>query len=150
MRSTLPIVIVSVLVVGAAAAKTPSDPKTGGIVLEQAWVRPAPAGVGASVAYGVIRNTGRKPDALVSVATPAARTAGVHVSVSHAGVMSMEPIASLPLPPGAAVALKPGGLHVMLEGVTRPLKAGETVALTFRFKTAAPLTVRVPVRPTAP
>jgi len=44
--------------------------------------------------------------------------------------MKMRAVDALPLPAGQAVALKPGSYHVMLMGLQRPIKAGETVPLT--------------------
>jgi copper(I)-binding protein len=38
------------------------------------------------------------------------------------------------LPAGKRVELKPGGLHVMLVGLARPLGAGDRVALTFTIE----------------
>jgi hypothetical protein len=44
------------------------------------------------------------------------------------------------------VALAPGGLHVMLIGLTRPLAAGERVPLTLRFERAGAVTVEAEVQ----
>ena len=51
----------------------------------------------------------------------------------------------LPLPAGQAVALAPGGNHLMLLGVQEPLVAGDTVALTLTFATSAPVEVTATV-----
>jgi periplasmic copper chaperone A len=37
---------------------------------------------------------------------------------------------TLPIAPGASAMLEPGGWHLMLFDPARPLKAGDTVALT--------------------
>ena len=63
------------------------------------------------------------------------------------GMMKMaELTAGLPLPAGQAVALAPGGNHLMLIGLTTPLVAGETVPLTFQFASAPTITVQAQVR----
>ena len=47
----------------------------------------------------------------------------------------------LALPPGQAVTLKPGGFHIMLEGLNAPLKRGETIPLHLTFAKSAPVDV---------
>ena len=43
--------------------------------------------------------------------------------------MKMRRVDALPLPAGETVTLEPGGYHVMLLDINRPLKAGEEVGL---------------------
>jgi copper(I)-binding protein len=45
-------------------------------------------------------------------------------------VMRMRPISALVLPRGKPVELKPGGYHVMLMDLKKPLNAGDIVPLT--------------------
>ncbi len=49
---------------------------------------------------------------------------------NEGGVMRMRRVDSLDLPAGKTVVLEPGGYHVMLLDIVRPLKAGERVAVT--------------------
>jgi len=60
-------------------------------------------------------------------------------------VMKMRPIAGIDIPPGQAVTLAPGGLHIMLEGLAKPLKAGQSFPLTLTFDKAGTRTVNVAV-----
>jgi copper(I)-binding protein len=50
--------------------------------------------------------------------------------------MRMREVDAIPVPARGAVTLRPGGLHLMLIGLTRPLAAGETVPVTLRFERA--------------
>ena len=59
--------------------------------------------------------------------------------------MKMRQVDGLDLPAGQAVTLKPGGYHIMLTGLTRPLKEGETVSLTLSFAKAGSREVTAPV-----
>jgi periplasmic copper chaperone A len=53
------------------------------------------------------------------------------------GVMKMRPLADgLTLPPGKSITLAPGGYHIMLMGLTAPLKSGEKVPVTLTFEKA--------------
>jgi copper(I)-binding protein len=58
--------------------------------------------------------------------------------------MQMRPVESLECPPGLT-KIEPGGLHVMLLGLTHPLAAGTAFPLTLRFRDAGSLTVQVVV-----
>jgi copper(I)-binding protein len=44
--------------------------------------------------------------------------------------MGMRDIDSVSIPPGQTVEFKPGALHIMLIGLTRPLKDGDMLPLT--------------------
>ncbi len=44
---------------------------------------------------------------------------------------------------GVAVKSEPGGLHVMLLGLTQPLRAGTEFPLSLRFRDAGVLDVKV-------
>lgn len=52
--------------------------------------------------------------------------------------------------PGGAVALAPGGLHLMLLGLRQPLAEGATLPLTLVFETAGEVTLDLPVLPRQP
>jgi copper(I)-binding protein len=48
--------------------------------------------------------------------------------------------------PGEKVEFAPGGLHVMLMGLKRPLKEGQVFELELLFEVAGRVTVRVTAR----
>ncbi|MCU0274542.1 MAG: copper chaperone PCu(A)C, partial [Acidimicrobiales bacterium] len=64
--------------------------------------------------------------------------------------MTMRPVDGIDLPAGEAVALEPGGLHVMLLDLPAPLEIGQTYELTLTFEQAGEQTVTVEVREEAP
>jgi periplasmic copper chaperone A len=117
----------------------------GEIMVEQAWAR-ASAGAATTGAAYVTLMGGTQPDRLTGVSTDAAKTAEVHESFTDNGVMKMRPVAGLPIPAGKTVSLTPGGYHVMLFDLKKPLVAGERFPLTLQFEHAAPITVNVEVR----
>ena len=85
-----------------------------------------------------------RPARLIGVRSRAARTAEVH-EMSHAdGVMRMRKIEALDLPANQVVKLEPGGYHVMLFDIAKPLKPGERVSLTLVFEQAGKR-IEVPV-----
>lgn len=130
----------------------------GGLVLENAWARRAPMasgghgamagheGMANGAVYVTVRNPGSAPDALVRATSDAARTVELHEVVNDGGVMRMRPIETLAVPAGASVEMKPGGYHVMLLGLTRDLRPGETVKVELTFERAGRMTIEAPVR----
>jgi copper(I)-binding protein len=103
----------------AAAAVTATD----------AWVRGT---VPAQKITGAFLTLQSSEDAkVVAVSSTASKTAEIHESGMEHGTMRMKAVDSVALPAGKRVELKPGGYHVMLVDLTRPLAAGDMVPLTF-------------------
>jgi len=137
------LVLAAVLACGAAGCGEPAN----GVRVSGAWVRATPNGATVGAAYVTLRSaTG---DTLLGVSVPAdiAGAAQLHEIVRDAaGRLAMHELARLPLPAGRDVSMQPGGMHIMLVGVRRPLAPGGTIMLTLRFARAGTLVQRVPVR----
>jgi copper(I)-binding protein len=112
------------------------------------WSRPAAAG-GTGVGYLTLVNHG-KADALVGAESPDASSVEMHASSMAGGVMKMTPEARTPLPAGGQVSFAPGGRHLMLIGLKRPLKVGDKVPTTLKFASGASLKVDFVVQAQAP
>ena len=93
--------------------------------------------------YLTIRNTGG-PDTLVGVTTDVG-DATLHRTVERGGSETMDVAGSVPIGGGATVRLAPGGTHVMVEPLRRPLMPGDQVTLTLQFRRSSPLTVTASV-----
>jgi copper(I)-binding protein len=128
-----------------AAAVLAAD--AGSITVAQSWARPAAAGA-TGAAYMVITNTGAVADRLVGASSAVARKVEFHSTmVDEQGVATMRGVQAIELPPGGEARLAPGGLHMMLIGLTQPLKAGEPAfPLTLTFERAGEVTVEVAVQ----
>jgi len=138
------LILVAGLVLFLGACSPPASSGSTGaaapVVVTGALCRPTPTGRQVTGCYLTL--TAPADDTLVSVATTAAALAQVHEMRMESNMMMMRELeAGLPLPAGQAVALAPGGNHIMLMGVTEPLKTGDTVPLTLTFATAAPVEV---------
>ena len=59
----------------------------------------------------------------------------------------MRPAGQIVIAPGQTVTAEPGGLHVMLTGLKKPLVAGTRVPLVLTFRHAGAITVQVDVHP---
>lgn len=117
--------------------------RLGDIVIEQPWSRATPVKVGG--AYMTLRNNGNAPDTLIRIASPVAERAEIHETKIEGGMAMMRPVGGLELKRRSSVQLKPGGLHVMLIGLRRPLKEGERIALALTFERAGTIEIEARV-----
>lgn len=120
------------------------DYTAGDIVIGHPWSRAAAAN-GTGAGFMTLRNTGSQPDRLLSASSTIARTVELHTHVRDGDVMRMRPVADIPVPAGQTVELRPGGFHVMLIGLTAPLRQGTQVPLTLRFERAGEVRVELSV-----
>jgi copper(I)-binding protein len=134
----------SVLAVAALVAGSASAASAAPVAVTDAWCRPAAAGAPSAACYLTL--TARTDDSLVGVASPAAERVETHQMDMAGGIMRMKKVATLPLPAGKAVALQPGGLHLMLIRPKAALAAGGSTELTLRFAKAPAAKVRAEVR----
>lgn len=99
-----------------------------------AWVRGTVQGQKASGAFMEI--TSREATTLIGAESPVAGTVEVHEMRMEGDVMRMRALPRLALPAGKKVELKPGGYHVMLVDLKKPLAKGDKVPLTLRIEGA--------------
>jgi copper(I)-binding protein len=140
----MPRLIAGVLLLAAAAAA--DAPPASPIAIRDAWARATPSGAKTGATYGTLVNAGASDDRLVGVSTPVAERAQLHAHVDAAGVMRMEPQSSIELTAGTSTVLAPGGRHIMLFGLKRPLKPGESFPLDLTFQKAGTVRVEVTVQ----
>jgi Uncharacterized protein conserved in bacteria len=121
-----------------------SSPAT--VEVKDAWCRPTPNGATTGACFMTLTAEGA-PETLLSAASPAAAMVQLHAVSTSGDVMQMQEMTNgQPLPENQAVTLAPGGNHLMLLKLTRPLVAGETVSLTLGFQRIAPIAVQAEVR----
>jgi hypothetical protein len=93
-----------------------------------------------------LTDQGSTSDKLVAASSPVAQKVELHVFYVESGVYGMHQVDAIAITPGAAsTVLRPGGAHVILESLTRSLRAGTTFPLTLNFQNAGALTLEVPV-----
>lgn len=95
-------------------------------------------------------NTGKAMDRLVGASGDISATVELHTHLMEEGMMKMRPIKAIEVKPGKPATLKPGGLHIILIGLKKPLIAGQTFPLRLRFEKAGEIPVDVTVRKTGP
>ena len=112
---------------------------------QDAWIRATP-GIDVAAAYLTLHNSGAQPVVVNGVRTVAAASAMIHESAMHNGQATMRPHEALRIAPGETVRFAPGGLHIMLQGLKRPLAAGDEVPLELLLEGGGSLAVIAHVR----
>lgn len=130
----------------AATSRTATTQVAGQLAVTGGWTRATPAGSRIAGAYVAIANGGAKADVLTGGKFDVADKVEVHDMTMTDGVMRMRHLESgLDIPAGGAVELRPGGLHLMLMGLKRPLKQGEAIQGVLTFRDAGDIPVTLPV-----
>jgi copper(I)-binding protein len=121
------------------------------VMVSEAWIRATVPQQKSAGAFMRLRSAA--PATLVAVRSPAAASAEIHQMQMQGQTMTMHAVDAVALPAGQEVSFGPGGYHVMLFGLKRQLKAGDSVALTLVVEDAArkrsEVNVAVPVKPIA-
>ena len=134
-------ILLALACLGLAACQNTTVPS---VEVSDAVCRPTPNGRDLTGCYLTL--TASTEDRLVAVSTSAATEAQIHAVSTEGGVMAMEEMPDgMPLRANDPDELAPGGDHIMLLGVTTPLKPGDTVDLVLTFERSAPVTVTAPV-----
>jgi len=104
------------------------------VTVKDAWIRGTVQGQNATGAF--MELSGKSKARLVGVTTPLTANAEVHSMSMENGVMRMSPVDGIDIPAGKSVKLAPGGYHVMLMNLKKPLNAGDKVPLQLTFELA--------------
>jgi copper(I)-binding protein len=124
-----------------AAPLRAQEVKAGDIVIEQPWSRATPGGAKVAGGYLTIENRG-SADRLIAGSTEVAAKVEVHEMSTNNGVMTMRPAeGGLTIEPGKTVKFAPGGFHLMMLELKRPLKQGDVVPVTLEFEKAGKVKV---------
>lgn len=119
--------------------------------VDGAWARTSPMEATMGAVY--LNVTSTLDDALVgaSVSTEIAAMAQIHETLMNAdGSMGMQEIVSVPMTANTPLTLAPGGYHIMLMQLVKPLAVGETISVTLTFASGGTTTVDAIVSEEAP
>ena len=135
---------------GSDGASDTTAAATDAVTVTKQWARTSAEGAEMGAAYMHIVVTA--DDELVGAAVDmsVAMEAQIHEMVMSGGNMTMQEVDSIPAKAGEMLELEPGGYHVMLMGLKKPLVTGETISVTLKFAKAGDVVVEVPVQEDAP
>ncbi len=118
----------------------------GDIQIAHPYARATVAQQTSGGAYFGLENKGKQDDKLVKVSGTIAKSVEIHNMEMAGDVMKMREVDGIELKAGSKISMKPaGGYHIMLIGLTQPLKAGDKFPLTLQFEKAGKIEVVVHV-----
>ncbi len=135
------------LIVAVLASLALSTSALADIEVSQAHARAVPPGQSNSAAFMTLKNNSADQVALIGGTSSVATAVELHTHNHDNGVMQMRRIPQVTLLGHDQVTLKPGGLHIMLIGLNKPLQAGETIDLQLDFSDGSSQQLTVPVQP---
>ncbi|MDG1287365.1 MAG: copper chaperone PCu(A)C [Rickettsiales bacterium] len=142
-------------------AKTPEQTKTAHDLLEaavetpapntmlkvtNAWAKPTLKGQSVGAAYLTIENLADKSAALLEVSASIAGRAEIHTHIHRAGIMQMRQLMRLDILSQDSQVMEPGGLHLMLFDLNKPLEKGNSFTLTLTFSDGSRKKTKVEIR----
>jgi len=123
---------------------------SGTLDVEDPYVLAVPPGQSNSVAFMRIVNRGPEERVVLSSRSGVAGVVELHRHTMEDGMMKMRRIDRIEIPAKGVLSLEPGGLHLMLIGLTRDLAPGDTVLLRLNLDDGTDLEVLAPVRAAEP
>ena len=137
----------ALLAFGLLAVESETQPS---LKVSGAWVREPMSSRGMTSAYAVVENPGATALVIVGAAADVAGTVEMHEMTRSGDMMKMAPMKTVTVPPHGTVEFKPGGAHLMLFDLRRPLKDGDTVTVTFTTSAGSHVTAAAAVRKVQP
>lgn len=144
-RIALEIVVALLLTIGAVLSLAVGAMASDVMVMDAYARASATPAAKAGAVYLTIMNHGSEPDRLIGITSEIARVAQIHETTEADGVASMQPVDELEIAAHSEQALAPGGLHVMLFDLRKPLKEGSHFKITLQFERNGSVVVDVPV-----
>ena len=126
--------------------------KQDSIEIKNQWVRASNDGQDVSAAYMTI--VSNEDTSLIAIYSDVADVIEIHSKSMENGVMKMRMLDTLDLTAGKPTELSPGGFHLMLFDLKKPLTAGKEAHFTLHFKNKAgqekTISVTSPIKAEAP
>lgn len=148
----LPSLLAMLILIGGSLPASGHGYRLGNIKIVHPWIMsiaPSLTHDTSGAGYLVLRNTGDKPDKLLSASTAIASK----VELRFSDKTSHPPIArqtnAIEIPAGGEVRLQPGGSHLMLMGLKQPLKEGRHFPVVLHFEHSGAMAVDMFVQPNA-
>ncbi len=144
------LLVTAMFVLSGAALMFPTalTAQSGNVVVHDAWLRvPLPA-QDQTALFFVIENHGSAAKAIVSASSPSAAKIEMHEAKMDPSrkMMSMTPVARIPVPANGMATLKPGGFHMMVFGLKSRPMAGMTFPVSVTMDDGTTIAVTAMVR----
>lgn len=118
------------------------------LIAEDAFVRATPPNAKNSAVFLKLTNHGSENAVLIGAVSNASAQAELHTIKKEGAKMSMQRLDEVVVKPHATHEFKPGADHIMLIGLLKPLKEGESIDLALIFKDGSKLSLEnIPAKP---
>jgi len=116
------------------------------LLIEDAYVRATPPNLPNSAVFMVLKNSSNENISVVKATSNVSKNVELHTHDMKDGVMKMYQVPKIDIPAKGETILKPGGFHVMLIGLHKPLKVGEKVTFTLELSNGETKTITAPIK----
>ena len=116
------------------------------ITVDHPWSKPTPSLSEYGVAYFNVSNSGQTDDLLLEINIPdeIAKSASIHDVIHDGEMMRMREVTNgKQIPAGSTIKFQPGGSHIMLEGLPKPLKLDDKFIIELVFAHAGNVPVEI-------
>lgn len=128
------------------ASPTPATPTTG-LTVEDPWVKAADEGMTA--VFGTLVNDGEADVTVVSAASTVSLVEIHEMAMSDGQMVMRRKEGGLTVPAGTRHTLEPGGDHLMLMDLSRPVPPGDEVTVTLHLADGGTVTFTAIAKPFA-
>ena len=113
-----------------------------GIMVADLVIRATTPKAGATAAYAHIHNHSDQDDILLGASVSFAKKTEIHEMVLVGDVMKMRQLEDgIAIAAGETIVLEKGGNHIMMMGLSAPIKLDDTYEITLHFKEAGMMTL---------
>lgn len=137
------VILMGAMSVSMASEALAHDVQTDALRLAHPFAIPTPPGAANGAAYlDITAFSG--PVTLVGASSPASSNVELHNMQMNGDMMQMRHVEEIRIEAGETTTMRPGGgFHLMLIGLTQPLKEGERFPLTLTFAEQGDVNVEV-------
>jgi copper(I)-binding protein len=140
----------TLLLVSALALPLLGRAADAALKVETPWIFAVPPGAKDTAAFLTLVNTGSVPVRVTGGRTEAAKRLAPMITTKDEGRLGMKDVKYLEVPAGGRLTLAPGGDHLMLYGLKKPLTVGEKIPLSLTLEPGGTLTLEAVVAKRAP
>ena len=109
------------------------DMNTHKIEIKQSYINKPFVGAKSAAGYLIISNHNDKELTLLQVSTALGIAMLHETTTTDSGVVKMEHLVKVNIPAGDKLIMQPGGIHIMIMGLSRALVVGETIPAILKF-----------------
>jgi periplasmic copper chaperone A len=143
MKKLFTTILISLAATAAFTAQAQKSAAEPSLRVFDVWAKTTVPGGSVSAAYMHIKSA--KPLKLIKAESTIAKTVEIHDMKMKDGVMEMKAVEAIDIPANKLIDLKPGGLHIMLIKVVKPINKGDAIPLTLTFESTDKKTFTVDV-----